>query len=144
MEGWWKKANFENITHFPLKLEFTWFSIKSWCVFFLVERAPAVFPKILRYCCTQFPCWRRTWGGASSFTKTRISQSGLCAFDFACTLVTLALCVRCRRFVTGTVICLGLKRALNLINTLFEWGHKLWSTCPRRSCKPLWKILIVS
>ena len=62
------------------------------------------FAKILRHCCTHLPCGgRRTLGGASSFTKTRISQSALCAFASACTLVTLALCVKCRRFVTGTV-----------------------------------------
>ena len=48
---------------------------------------------ILRHCCTHWPCWLRTLGGASSLTKTLISQSGLCTFASAFTLVTLALCV---------------------------------------------------
>ena len=52
---------------------------------------------ILRHCCTHWPCWLRTWGGASSLTKTLISQSALYTFAFAFTLVMQTLCVKCRR-----------------------------------------------
>ena len=44
---------------------------------------------ILRHYCTHWPCWL---GGASSLTKTLISQSALCTFASASTLVMLALC----------------------------------------------------
>ena len=59
---------------------------------------------ILRHCRTHWPCWLRTWGGASSLTKTLISQSAMCTFDSAFTLVTLALSVKCRRTLKGTLI----------------------------------------
>ena len=58
---------------------------------------------ILRHCCTHWPCWLRTLGGASSLTKTLISQSALCTFASAFTLVKLALCVKGRRTLKGTL-----------------------------------------
>ena len=55
---------------------------------------------ILRHCCTHCV---RTWVGASSLTKTLISQSALCTFAFtAFMLVMLALCVKCRRTLERT------------------------------------------
>ena len=54
--------------------------------------------------CTHWPCWLRTWGGASSLTKTLISQSAMCTFASAFTLVMLALCVKCRRTLKGTLL----------------------------------------
>ena len=59
---------------------------------------------ILRHCRTHRPCSLCTWGGASSLTKTLISQSALCAFASAFTLVTLALCLKCRRTLKGTLL----------------------------------------
>ena len=79
-----------------------------------------VYAKILRHCCTHFPCWLRAWGGASSFTKMRISQSALCAFASACTLVSLALSVKCWRIVAGTVC--GWHRLLKLHVLSFSGG----------------------
>ena len=55
------------------------------------------------HCCMHWPCWLRTWGGASSFTKTLISQSAQQAFPLACTPITLALSVMCRTIEKGTV-----------------------------------------
>ena len=57
---------------------------------------------ILRHCCTHWLCWLRTWGGASSLTKTLISQSALCTFASVFMLVTLALCVKCWRTLKET------------------------------------------
>ena len=48
-------------------------------------------------------CWLCTLGRASSLTKTLISQSALCTFASAFTLVTLALCVKCRRTLKETL-----------------------------------------
>ena len=42
-------------------------------------------------------------GRASSLTKTIISQSALCTFASAFTLVTLGLCAKCRRTLKGTL-----------------------------------------
>ena len=42
-------------------------------------------------------------GRGSSFTKMRICQSALFAFASVCTLVSLALSMKCRRFVAGIV-----------------------------------------
>ena len=53
--------------------------------------------------CTHWPRWLRTWGGASSLTKTLISQSAPSTFASAFTLVTLALCVKCRRTLKETL-----------------------------------------
>ena len=81
--------------------------IKSSCRFYNVLRNfnfTKVSFIILRHCRTQWPCWLHTWGGASSLTKTLISQSTLCTFASAFTLVTLTLCVKCRRTVKGTLI----------------------------------------
>ena len=64
---------------------------------------PKVSFIILRHYRTHWPCWLRTWGGESSLTKTPISQSALCAFASAFTLVTLALCVKCWRTLKGTL-----------------------------------------
>ena len=58
---------------------------------------------ILRHCRTHWLCWLCTWGGAHSLTKTLFSQSALCTFASAFTLVTLALCVKCRRTLKGTL-----------------------------------------
>ena len=55
-------------------------------------------------------------GGASSLTKTLISQSALCTFASAFTLVTLALCVKCRRTLKGTLIAIKVTLVLNLPN----------------------------
>ena len=63
-----------------------------------------VFFIILWHCCKHWPYWLCTWGGASSLTKTLISQSALCALTSALTLVTLALCVKCRRSLKETLI----------------------------------------
>ena len=56
---------------------------------------------ILPHCCRHWPCWLCTLGGVSSLTKTLISQSVLCTFAFA---FTLALCVKCRRTLKGTLV----------------------------------------
>ena len=50
-----------------------------------------------------WPWWLRAWGGESSLTKMLISQSPLCVFASAFTLITLALCVKCRRTLKGTL-----------------------------------------
>ena len=39
----------------------------------------------------------------SSLTKTLTNQSALCAFASVFTLVTLTLCVKCRRTLKGTL-----------------------------------------
>ena len=80
---------------------------------------------ILRHCCTHCPCWLRTLGGASSLTKTLISQSALCAFASVLTLVTLALCVKCRRTLKGTLVIswinCGLINIINPFNTIQQF-----------------------
>ena len=43
----------------------------------------------------------------SSWTKTLISQSALCTFASAFTLITLALCMKCRRTLKGTLLYMG-------------------------------------
>ena len=49
-----------------------------------------------------WPCWLCTWGVVSSLTKMLISQSALCAFASAFTLVMLAWCVKCQRSLKRT------------------------------------------
>ena len=56
---------------------------------------------IFRHCRMHWPCWLRTWGGASSLTKMVISQSAPITFASGFTLVTLALCAKCRRTLKG-------------------------------------------
>ena len=59
---------------------------------------------ILRHCRTHWPWWLRAWGGESSLTKMLVSQSPLCVFASAFTLITLALCVKCQRTLKGTLL----------------------------------------
>ena len=74
---------------------------------------------ILQHCCTQWPCWLRTRGGTSSFTKMRISQSPLRKFASVYMLVTLALCVK-----SWTI----------LANSLDAWvgGTLFWTIIPMK------------
>ena len=58
---------------------------------------------IVQHCRTHWPCWLQTLDGASSLTKTLISQLAPSTFASAFTLVTLALCVTCRRTVKETL-----------------------------------------
>ena len=73
---------------------------------------------ILWHCCTHWPCWLHTWCGPcdpSSLTKMLISQSMLCTFASAFTLVTLALCVtECRRTLKGTFKSFSFKNYIKL------------------------------
>ena len=80
------------------------------CSYILVFKVLFIIP---RHCCTHWPCWLRAWGGASSLIKTRISQSALCTFASAYTLVTLPFCVKCRRTLKGTLHALTTKQNKN-------------------------------
>ena len=85
-----------------------------------------------------WPCWLRTWGGASSFTKTLISQSALCAFASARTHILLALSEKCRSFVTGTVA--GIKTCADPVYVgiwySYQWRNRLWGEVRGQSAPP--------
>ena len=93
-------------------------SISSWLVCLNTISMCKVLFTILQHCCTHWPRWPHTWCGPcnpSSLTKMLVSQSVLCTFTSAFTLVTLALCVtECWRTLKGTLKSFSFKNYIKL------------------------------
>ena len=84
----------------------------------------AIIPfTIVQHCCMHWPCWLRTRGGTSSFTKMPISQSGLWAFPAALLHVHLS-CWLCEW--SAEELRQGLQYTA-VTSPPFSSGIKLWN-----------------